>query len=121
MRGRSCWPWSLSRPEHALTRDQEAFLRYLEPHGFYWRNMKVEFRGELREVAAIFYKWLRCELVHEGGLPVDVQFEEDEERLGVRAGGAPAFTLLLTTGWFFKLLDVALLPQVGQQGVNTTT
>ena len=59
--------------------------------------------------------------MHEAGLPVDIQFEEADDRVGVRAGGVPAFTLLLTTGWSFKLLDMALMPQVGQQGVNTTT
>ena len=56
------------------------------------------------------YKWLRCELVHEAGLPIDIQFEVDDARRGLRAGGAPAFTLLLTTGWFHKLLECALDP-----------
>lgn len=34
----------------------------------------VEFRGEQHDVAQILYKFYRCELVHDGHLPEDVEF-----------------------------------------------
>jgi len=53
---------------------------------------------------------VRCELVHEGGLPVDVRFIEDvgPGELSVRAGGNPDYVLLLSPGWFDQLLEWAL-------------
>lgn len=45
----------------------------------YGLRISVEFRGELHSLERVFYKWMRCELVHDGGLPVDLQFNEDAE------------------------------------------
>jgi hypothetical protein len=72
-------------------------------------RITVEFRGEQVPLETVFYKWMRCELVHGGGLPVDVTFFEPDEpgALGVRAGGAPEYVLRVSTGWFEQLLDWA--------------
>jgi hypothetical protein len=69
-------------------------------------RLSVEFRGELHPIEHIFYKWLRCELVHEGGLPIDIEFMPVSEPggLSVRAGGAPNFVLLLSEAWFEHLV-----------------
>ena len=40
--------------------------------------ISVEFRGELHTVPHILYKWFRCQLVHEGGLPVDIEFIDSD-------------------------------------------
>ncbi len=50
------------------------------------------------------------ELVHDGGLPVDLRFNEDAEpgELSVRAGGAPDYVLLVSPGWFDQLIAWAL-------------
>ena len=73
-------------------------------------RVSVEFRGRLEPLERVFYKWMRCELVHGAGLPVDVQFVEpdDPRELSVRAGGAPTSVLLVSTGWFEQLLDWAV-------------
>lgn len=68
----------------------------------------VEFRGEIHSIPHLFYKWLRCELVHEGGIPLDIEFVGNLEnrQLGIRAGGAPHYVLQLTHGWFFEILEM---------------
>lgn len=94
----------LRYPDRKAVKDGDAFKQFLESaHSI---RLSVEFRGELHTIEHIFYKWLRCELVHEGGLPVDIQFMEDDEpgALSVRAGGKPEFILKLSRGWFHHLL-----------------
>jgi hypothetical protein len=73
-------------------------------------RISVEFRGRLEPLERVFYKWMRCELVHGAGLPVDVQFVDpaDPRELSVRAGGAPEYVLLVSTAWFEQLLDWAV-------------
>jgi hypothetical protein len=53
---------------------------------------------------------MRCELVHDGGLPVDLRFNENTEpgELSVRTGGAPNYVLLISPGWFEQLIAWAL-------------
>lgn len=85
--------------------DRECFERFLDQR---WRGvLAVEFRGECHPIPRIFYKWFRCELVHEGGLPVDVQFIDTEE-LSVRAGGAPEYVLKVSHGWFHWLIRAVI-------------
>jgi hypothetical protein len=81
--------------------DRECFETFLDKRR---RDiLQVEFRGELHTIPHIFYKWFRCELVHEGGLPIDVEFIESEE-LSLRAGGAPNYILKISYGWFHWLI-----------------
>ena len=69
-------------------------------------RISVEYRGEQWPLEQIFYKWFRCEIVHQGGLPVDVLVLEDTDpgELSVRAGGAPEYVLLVSPGWFDQLI-----------------
>jgi hypothetical protein len=84
--------------------DRDAFERFLT--SAHTVRLSVEFRGECHPIEHILYKWFRCELVHEGGLPVDIEFTSSlGSGLSVRAGGAPAFKLLLSHGWFQHLLQ----------------
>jgi len=55
-------------------------------------------------VAVFLLKWFRCELIHEGKLPIDVQFIETDN-LTVRAGGAPEYVLKISHGWFHWLVN----------------
>ena len=98
----------LRYPDRKAVKDGDAFRQFLESaHSI---RLSVEFRGELHAIEHIFYKWLCCELVHEGGLPVDIQFMQDEEpgALSVRAGGKPEFILKLSQGWFHHLLHAVI-------------
>ena len=85
--------------------DRDAFERFIRSR--FRPRISVEFRGELQTLERIFYKWMRCELVHEGGLPIDLRFKEDAEpgELSLRAGGAPDYVLLVSPGWFDQLLE----------------
>ncbi len=72
--------------------------------------MSVEYRGDIWPIERVFYKWARCELVHQGGLPVDIRFKDDAApgELSVRAGGSPNYVLLVSPGWFDHLVEWAL-------------
>ena len=85
--------------------DREAFVRFLESaHSV---RVSVEFRGELHPVEHVFYKWFRCELVHEGDVPYDIDFI-DSEALEVRAGGVPEFVLKVSHGWFDHFISAVV-------------
>jgi hypothetical protein len=95
-------------PDRKLGGDRYAFERFLQSaHSV---RLRVEYRGECREIEHIFYKWFRCELVHEGGLPIDIKFMPDDEpgALSVRAGGAPEFILRVSEGWFHHLIGAVM-------------
>lgn len=87
--------------------DRDAFERFIESR--FRTRISVEFRGELHSLERILYKWMRCELVHDGGLPVDLRFNDDAApgELGLRAGGAPEYVLLVSPGWFEQLIEWA--------------
>lgn len=84
--------------------DGERFCRYVESR--FPTRISVEYRGEQLPIERVFYKWFRCEIVHAGGLPVDIGFVENAEpgELIVRAGGAPDYRLLVSPGWFDQLV-----------------
>jgi len=84
--------------------DREAFENFLRQGWF--ERLSVEYRGEAHPVYHIFYKWFRCELLHEGSLPIDVELMQDPNpgMLGIRAGGAPDYLLKVSYGWFHELI-----------------
>lgn len=95
-------------PDRKAVGDREAFERFLaSAHSV---RISVEYRGECHPVEHIFYKWLRCELVHEGGIPVDIRFMPDAQpgAMSVRAGGAPDFVLKISHGWFDHLVSAVI-------------
>lgn len=95
-------------PDHKTVSDREAFERFLA--SAHRVRLSVEYRGECYPVEHIFYKWFRCELVHEGGLPIDIEFMPDSEpgTLSVRAGGAPEYVLKVSHGWFHHLINAVV-------------
>lgn len=99
-------------PDRKAVGDRDAFVRFLESaHSV---RISVEYRGECLPVEQIFYKWVRCQLVHEGGLPVDIEFmpEAVPGTVSVRAGGAPEYVLRISDGWFHHMVGaVASAPQ----------
>jgi hypothetical protein len=78
------------------TCEGESFRRYIQSR--FPPRLSVEYRGKQWPIADVFYKWFRCEVVHAGGLPVDIAFMDDIEpgSLSVRAGGAPNYLLLIS-------------------------
>lgn len=93
--------------------DRQAFERFL--YAAHSVRLSVEYRGACHPVEHVFYKWLRCELVHEAGVPLDIVFVPTERRgeLSVRAGGPPSYVLQLSESWFDHLVHtVASAPEV---------
>lgn len=88
--------------------DRKAFELFLRDYQTPIKN--VEYRGECRPLESIFYKWLRCQLVHEASLPPDIKFMEDQEpgSMSLRAGGAPEYILKLSHGWFKYFIDIVI-------------
>jgi hypothetical protein len=99
--------------------DRQAFEDFL--HQGWFERISVEYRGEIHPMYHIFYKWVRCELVHEGSLPMDVDFMPDPGPgiLSVRAGGAPEFVLKVSHGWFRELFSVVINAEVNIDLVGT--
>lgn len=92
-------------PDRKSVGDRVAFEAFLK--AVCRVRLSVEFRGEVRPLEHVLYKWLRCELVHEGAMPCDIQFMPDTEPgvLSVRAGGSPEFVLKLSESWFGHLIE----------------
>ena len=88
--------------------DREAFERFLTASSSI--RITVEYRGEFHPVEHVLYKWLRCELVHEGGIPIDIQFMPDDQpgARTIRAGGPPEFVLKISHGWFHHLVNAVI-------------
>lgn len=87
--------------------DRAQFIGLL---GLYRPNrLNVEYRGELQSFEDLLYTWVRCELVHVAGLPVDIGWITGPSRddLIVRAGGPPQYRLLISPGWIGLLLAIA--------------
>jgi len=98
-----------ARRRYPDRKDRDAFVGFLTDAMSV--RLSVEYRGECQPVEYIFYKWLRCELVHEGAIPVDIEFMQ-EDGLSVRAGGSPEYVLKLSLGWFHHLIGaVAHAPE----------
>lgn len=96
-----------ARKRYPELTDRDAFEQFLvDAHTV---RISIEYRGEVHPVEHIIYKWLRCELVHEGAVPVDIEFIPDEgPGLSLRAGGAPEYVLKLSHGWFHHLVNAAV-------------
>lgn len=94
--------------------DRQAFEDFLSQGWF--KRLSVEYREEVHLIYHIFYKWFRCELIHEGALPVDVEFMPDPEpgALGIRAGGAPDYVLKVSYGWFQELVKTVTSAEVNR-------
>jgi hypothetical protein len=94
--------------------DQKAFEDFMDQGWF--KKMHVEYRGELHEIRHIFYKWFRCNLIHEGELPIDVEIIPDSKPgiLSVRAGGAPEFVLQVSQGWYHELVGTVIRAEVNR-------
>lgn len=94
---------AVSRLRYPNDKDGEAFRKTFQD--FMRVSLKVEFRGQLESIENIFYKWIRCELIHEANIPIDIEFFDDKgnDKMSVRAGGHPEYKLKIGTGWFFHL------------------
>jgi hypothetical protein len=95
-------------PDRKAVSDREAFERFIS--AAHTVRLSVEYRGEVHPIEHVLYKWLRCELVHEGEVPVDIAFMPDHDpgALSVRAGGAPEFVLMLSHGWLQHLVGAVV-------------
>jgi hypothetical protein len=88
--------------------DRESFEAFL--FDCHTVRITIEYRGKVHPIERILYKWLRCELVHEGKLPVDIQLMPEAEPglMSVRAGGAPEYLLKIGEGWFGHMISSVL-------------
>ncbi|MGO9318852.1 MAG: hypothetical protein ACLPXT_15400 [Terracidiphilus sp.] len=103
-----------SRRAFPSQKDGEAFENFLNQGWF--KRLSVEYKGKAHPIFHIFYKWFRCELIHEGALPLDIEFMPDPEPgvLSVRAGGAPNYVLKVSYGWFQELVKTVTSAEVNR-------
>lgn len=95
-------------PDHKKVSDRQAFEAVLKQGWF--ERISVEYADECLPVYQIFYKYFRCNLVHEGGLPIDIEFLHNLEpaAMVLRAGGLPEKVLKISPGWFHALIQVVI-------------
>jgi hypothetical protein len=95
-------------PDRKAVNDRGAFIRFME--SAHTVRISVEYRGECLSVEQVLYKWFRCQMVHEGGLLVDIELVPDSEpgTVSVRAGGAPDFILKVSHGWFHHMIGAVI-------------
>lgn len=97
---------ALSKKKYPNDNDGDAFRKifkeFISP-----KTIEIEYRGNLESVEQIFYKWIRCQLVHEASFPFDIEFmeEKDANSFSLRAGGAPEYKLKIGVGWFYLILN----------------
>lgn len=72
------------------------------------KNYNVMFRGKLQRLEHVFYKWLRCELTHKGGLPKDVVFEPQQSPGGMRIVVDRKNGIRLSHGWLDGLVNAVI-------------
>ncbi|WP_454296553.1 hypothetical protein [Salana multivorans] len=86
--------------------DRASFQDFMRStHGW---TIGIEYRGRQVDLDYLFYKWLRCELVHTAALPPDLRIDDrfsDPHSCSIRAGGAPEYTVLLSPGWYHFLVE----------------
>lgn len=108
-------------------RDEEAFTLFLGGRirkilfgNFGWEEtgnsgISVNFKGKQYDVAYILYKYYRCELVHEGELPEDIEFRPKSgnenlmvarEELSVTISGGDI--MVLDYGWIDLLIKAVV-------------
>jgi hypothetical protein len=77
-------------------------------------GLSVGFRGKQYDVAYILYKFYRCELVHNGELPEDVEFTESQASAGadlrvrnrdLRVSISVEEKIVFDHGWIDLLVD----------------
>lgn len=97
-----------ARKRYPKLKDRECFEQFLTD--CHHARIHVEYRGECQAVEYIFYKWLRCQLVHEAELPSDIQFMDEQHKgtMSVRAGGAPEYILKIGIGWFDYMIHCVI-------------
>lgn len=91
-----------ARRRYPELKDREGFEQLFRD--YHSARIGVEYRGQCHQIEHIFYKWLRCNLVHEGALPIDIEFI-DTDLTTIRAGGAPEYILKLGNGWFQRIVE----------------
>lgn len=86
--------------------DRTNFEKFLlcNPRWPFSRIGHVEYRGSMLPFTSVFYKVLRNNLIHEGDIPIDFEFEP-QDGLSLRAGGAPNYKLQLSRGWYYALVN----------------
>jgi hypothetical protein len=101
--------------------DCDSFVTFLEPRIVKASHVSIEgiqFRDEMLTPAKLFYTWFRCQLVHEGELPIDTEFIDKGNSLLVKAGGGPRPPLQISHAWFWVL--VATVSEADERGGDQT-
>jgi hypothetical protein len=78
-------------------------------------GISVNFKGKQHDVAYILYKYYRCELVHEGELPEDIEFSapSENQNMGINNNGVSVSVscgnaMVLDYGWIDLLVNAVV-------------
>ena len=68
----------------------------------------ITFRGKSTPLSLLFYKWLRCELVHQGTLPVELSFNDDDSGGLFDVALSGNYSISLSNVWYHSLVLAVL-------------
>lgn len=94
---------AVAKKAYPKSSDRESFEQFFRDN--FSARINIEYRGECHSVEHIFYKWFRCNLVHEGRLPIDIKLT-CPDTTSLCAGGAPEYILKIGNGWFHSIMKI---------------
>jgi len=84
------------------TPDRQAFeALFAEQFG---DGTTLRFRGEMISLGTLLYKWLRCELVHEGGLPVGLEIDPNDTNSIFSMKMIESLPVSIPATWYHSLI-----------------
>lgn len=94
---------SLAKDRYPNLKDKEGFLKFFQDN--FSIKLGIEYQGKIESIEDIFYKYFRCSFIHEGALPIDIEFIDDDST-SIRAGGKPEYILKIGGGWFYTFTNI---------------
>jgi hypothetical protein len=97
---------AIGRRKYPELGDGEAFRRCFTDQ--YSAGREIEHRGQFLTVGQLMWKWIRCEIAHQGSMPVHVQFfemDEDPDDLRIQFDGQ---NIRISDGWYWLMRRIAV-------------
>jgi hypothetical protein len=82
--------------------DSEAFQALFKQQ--FGDGSSVRFRGEMVSFGRLLYKWLRCELVHEGGLPIGLEIDAGDTQSLFSMKMIESLPISIPATWYHSLI-----------------
>jgi hypothetical protein len=82
--------------------DSKAFRQLFQEQ--FRSGASVRFRDDMPPMDRLFYKWLRCQLVHEGGLPIGLEINAEDAYGLFTIALVEGFPVAISATWYHSLI-----------------